>query len=373
MIEMVDIHSQYLRIKEEIDDAIAGVVESCAFTNGPDVKSFAHELQEYLGVAHVIPVANGTDALRISLMALGLKSGDEVIVPAFADVACAEAIALLNLIPVMVDVNLNDFNISVKEIEKAITPQTKAIIPVHLFGQAAQMEEIMILAHRHHLYVIEDNAQSIGAECEFSDGTMHYAGTMGDFGVLSFFPSNNLGCFGDGGAILTNDDRLADRAMIIANHGQRQMNHHLVIGCNSCLDSIQAAILRVKLRYLDEFTAARQRVASIYDRGLQGLDTIILPAIQPWNNHVYSHYTLRVKHGLRDDLKEYLRVQGAKSEIYYPFPLNKQPAFAGICRVSGELNNAEALCEQVLSIPMHTELDRENQRYIITQLRSYGR
>ncbi len=373
MIPLVDLHSQYLHIKDEIDDAISDVLESCAFINGADVKAFAREMEEYLGVEHVIPLDSGTDALQISLMTLGLKPGDEVIVPAFTHEAVAEVVALLNMVPVFVDVNKDDFGISVKEIEKAITPRTKAIIPVHLFGQAAQMEEVIILAHRHNIYVIEDNAQSIGATCEFSDGTMHYTGTMGDMSIVSFFPTKNLGGMGDGGAILTNDDSLAEKAAMIAVHGQKQKFHHLIIGCNSHLDSIQAAVLRVKLRYLDEYTAARQHIAAVYDRGLLGLGDFITPVVKPGNSHVYSQYTLRVLHGLRDDVKEYLRVQGVESEVYYPVPLYKQPAFAGICSVSGTLANTESLCEQVLSIPIYPELDRESQRFVITQLRSYGR
>jgi UDP-2-acetamido-2-deoxy-ribo-hexuluronate aminotransferase len=373
MIPLIDLHSQYLRIKDEIDDAITGVMDSCAFINGPDVKAFARELQEFLSVGHIIPVANGTDALQISLMALGLQPGDEVIVPAFTYAASAEAIALLKMVPVMVDVNYDDFNISVKEIEKAITLRTRAIIPVHLFGQAAQMEEIMIIARRHHLFVIEDNAQSIGATCEFSDGTQRYTGTIGDLGCVSFFPSKNLGCIGDGGAILTNDDSLADKAAMIAIHGQQKKYYHQIIGCNSRLDSIQAAVLRVKLHHLDDFTVARQRAAMIYDRGLQGLENILLPGIFPGNTHVYHQYTLRFRNNDRDAFREYLRVQGVASAVYYPMPLNKQPAFQACSRISGELKNAERLSRQVLSIPIHPELDRETQRYIITQIRSYGK
>lgn len=371
-IQMVDLHGQYLKIKDEIDEAIQSVVDSCDFINGRPVSVFAADLVQYTGAKYVIPVANGTDALQISLMALGLQPGDEVIVPTFTYVASAEVIALLHLVPVMADVDIDSFNITAQNIEQAITDRTRAIIPVHLFGQSCPMEEILRLAEKHHLYVVEDNAQSIGATYTFSDGSLKQTGTMGYLGCNSFFPSKNLGCMGDGGAIITNDKELAMRVKMIVSHGQSEKYHHNIIGCNSRLDTLQAAILSVKLCHLDEYITARQTAAYHYSVGLSGLANIIIPAQMPYSTHVYHQYTLRVLHDKRNGLKEFLAANGIPSMIYYPLALHRQKAFAGIVRKAEELINAELLSQQVLSLPMHTELDEESLNYIINKIKEYA-
>lgn len=357
-ITMVDLKTQYHRIKNEIDREVLGVIESTQFIGGPKVNAFRENLEQYLGIKHVIPCANGTDALQIAMMALGLKPGDEVIVPAFTYVATAEVIGLLGLTPVMTDVDPDTFNIRADHIEAAITPRTKAVVPVHLFGQSADMEPIMAVAKKHNLFVIEDNAQAIGADYTFSDGTRKKSGVTGHFGCTSFFPSKNLGCYGDGGALMTNDDELAATARMIANHGQSRLYYHDKIGVNSRLDAIQAAVLDVKLKYLDEYCAARGRVAAYYDRAFSSGNNLKTPARQPNSTHVFHQYTLQVLDGRRDDLKAYLAEQGIPAMIYYPVPLYKQEAFREYWK-GGELAATEQLCRSVVSLPIHTEMTDE--------------
>ena len=374
-IQMVDLRSQYLKIKDEVDAGIQQVIDSATFINGPIVKQFAGNLSQYLGGCHVITCANGTDALQIALMALGLKPGDEVIVPAFTYVASAEVIGLLGLTPVMVDVDYDTFNVTVENIKRALSPKTKAIIPVHLFGQSCDMEPILAFAKEHNLYVIEDNAQAIGAEYTFSDGHKAKTGTMGTIGCTSFFPSKNLGCYGDGGALFTSDATLAERIKMIANHGQRVKYYHAVIGCNSRLDSIQAAVLDVKLKHLDEYCAARYEAASYYTAKLKEFDPeeqfFITPKEQKNSTHVYHQYTLKIKNNRRDDLKAYLAEQGIPSMIYYPLPLQEQEAFMPITRSGEDLNNAKVCAYSVLSLPIHTEMTHDMQDMVMDAIKSY--
>ncbi len=369
-IQMVDVRTQYLNIKQEVDDGIQAVIDSCAFINGPAVKSFKASLENYLGAEMVVPVANGTDALQIAMMALELKPGDEVIVPAFTYVATAEVIALLGLIPVMVDVDSDSFNIRADIVEKAITSKTKAVVPVNLFGQNAELEAIRNLADKHGFYVIEDNAQAIGSDYLMSDGTWKKAGTIGHIGSTSFYPSKNLGAYGDGGALYTNDAELGEKMRMVANHGQAKKYIHDIIGCNSRLDSIQAAILEVKLKHLDEYASARQEVADLYDMALINIDNIRIPKRMEYSTHVFHQYTLRVLDGRRDELKEYLQSKGIPSMIYYPIPLYKQEAFKPFTDVK-ELPVTEMLCDQVLSLPIHTEMSREQVQYIVDGVRSF--
>lgn len=357
-ISMVDLKTQYRRIKNEIDGAVLDVIESSQFIGGPRVTAFRENLEQYLGVKHVIPCANGTDALQIAMMALELKPGDEVIVPAFTYVATAEVIGLLGLVPVMTDVDPDTFNIRVDHIESAITPRTKAIVPVHLFGQSVDLEPVMALAKKHNLYVIEDNAQAIGADYTFSDGTRRKTGTIGHFGCTSFFPSKNLGCYGDGGALTTNDDALAAAARVIANHGQTKLYYHDKIGVNSRLDAIQAAILDVKLGHLDAYCNARRAAADHYDRAFADVSALKTPYRHPKSSHVFHQYTLRVLEGDRDALKAHLAGLDVPSMIYYPVPLYRQKAFEGWWKGS-ELPVTEQLCKTVISLPMHTELSTE--------------
>lgn len=374
-IQMVDLKGQYLKVKDEVDAGIQNVIDNTAFINGPIVKEFAQHLSEYLGGCHVTTCANGTDALQIALMALELKPGDEVIVPAFTYVASAEVIGLLGLTPVMVDVDYDTFNVTVDNIKKALSPKTKAIIPVHLFGQSCDMEPILNFAKEHNLYVIEDNAQAIGSEYTFSDGHKAKTGTMGTIGCTSFFPSKNLGCYGDGGAIFTNDDKLAERISMIANHGQRVKYYHAVIGCNSRLDSIQAAVLDVKLRHLDEYCNARYNAASYYTKQLKAFDPeekfFITPKELPNSTHVYHQYTLKIKNGKRDVLKAFLAEQGVPSMIYYPLPLQEQEAFMPITRAGESLDNARKCAYSVLSLPIHTELTKDVQDVIINAVKHF--
>ena len=376
-IQMVDLKGQYLKIKDEVDAGIQNVIDNTAFINGPIVKDFAQHLSEYMGGCHVTTCANGTDALQIALMALELKPGDEVIVPAFTYVASAEVIGLLGLTPVMVDVDYDTFNVTVENCKKALSDKTKAIIPVHLFGQSCDMEPILAFAKEHNLYVIEDNAQAIGAEYTFSDGHKAKTGTMGTIGCTSFFPSKNLGCYGDGGAIFTNDDALAERIHMIANHGQRVKYHHAVIGCNSRLDSIQAAILDVKLKHLDEYGRARYEAASYYTKQLKAFDPeekfFITPKELPNSTHVYHQYTLKIKNGKRDELKNFLAEQGVPSMIYYPLPLQEQEAFKPITRAGEALDNSRECAYSVLSLPIHTEMSKEVQDAIINAIKKYYR
>jgi dTDP-4-amino-4,6-dideoxygalactose transaminase len=364
-IPMVDLHGQYLKIKPEIDAALQQVIDSTAFIGGPAVTSFSDNLSAYLGGSHAITCANGTDALQIALMALGLRPGDEVIVPAFTYVASAEVIGLLGLTPVLVDVDPATFNLTAEAAAQAITPRTRAIIPVHLFGQSCDMEPLLQLAKTHNLYVIEDNAQAIGATYRFSDGHTAKTGTMGTIGCTSFFPSKNLGCYGDGGALFTNDPELATRIRMIANHGQRIKYHHDIIGCNSRLDSIQAAILDVKLRHLDEYNESRNDAAHYYTSCLKELAQVVCPAELPASTHVYHQYTLKVENGLRDALKAYLASCGIPSMVYYPLPLQEQAAFRDIARIGGTLDHSTRCAENVLSLPIHTELTHSTQDIII--------
>ncbi len=370
-IQMVDLKGQYLNIKDEIDAAVLDCIGSTQFINGPQVKAFQLGLEAYLGVKHVIPCANGTDALQIALMALGLMPGDEVIVPTFTYVATAEVIGLLRLKPIMVDVDPETFNITADIIEKAITPKTKAIVPVHLFGQCADMEPIMALAAKHGLYVIEDNAQAIGADYTMIDGSVKKAGTIGHIGTTSFFPSKNLGCYGDGGALTTNDDELAQKIRIIANHGQRKKYYHEVLGVNSRLDSLQAAILNVKLNYLDEYCAARQQVAAYYDKAFEHLPNVITPAREANSTHVFHQYTLKVPANIRAGMIEYLAEKGIPTMIYYPVPLYKQEAFKEYWHPSAVLPATEMLCDSVISLPIHTEMDESLLGYITESVTTF--
>lgn len=361
-----------MKIKPEVDAAIQSVIDNAAFINGPIVKVFAQNLSDYMGGCHVITCANGTDALQIALMALGLKPGDEVIVPAFTYVASAEVIGLLGLTPVMVDVDYETFNVTVDNIKKALTPKTKVIIPVHLFGQSCDMEPILAFAKKHNLYVIEDNAQAIGAEYTFNDGHKEKTGTMGTIGCTSFFPSKNLGCYGDGGAIFCKDDALAEKLRIIANHGQKVKYHHSVIGCNSRLDSIQAAILNVKLKHLDEYNQARYAAASYYTEKLKVSDPeeefFITPKELERSTHVYHQYTLKINNGRRDALKQFLAEAGIPSMIYYPLPLQEQEAFKPITRAAENLAISKDIADTVLSLPVHTELTKDIQEIIIKKV-----
>ncbi len=363
-IKMVDLASQYQRIKPEIDAAIHAVLDSTQFIKGPQVKSFEDNLAAYLGVKHVIGVANGTDALQIAMMALGLKQGDEVITANFTYAATCEVIALLKLTPVLVEVNPDTFNIDVTAIEKAITSKTKAIVPVHLFGQCADMEAIMILAAKHNLYVIEDTAQAIGSDFIFSDGTKKKAGTIGQIGTTSFFPSKNLGCFGDGGALFTNDDDLAVRVKMMANHGQSSQYVFDEIGCNSRLDTLQAAVLNVKLKHLDEYCAARQNVASYYDGAFSALKNIEIPIRANNSTHVFHQYTLKLKSKDREEVRKKLAEKGVPSMVYYPKPMHQQKAYRDSRYNDSIFPVSILLSEQVLSLPIHTEFDEEQLEFI---------
>ena len=363
-LEMVDLKGQYGKIQQEIDEAVLSSIREAQFINGSQVAAFTSELSQYLYGSHVIPCANGTDALQIAMMALDLKPGDEVIVPSFTYVATAEVIGLLQLKPVMVDVDPDTFNITVETIKTAITNKTKAIVPVHLFGQCADMEPILALAKEKGLYVIEDTAQAIGASYTFKDGSVRKAGTMGHIGCTSFFPSKNLGCYGDGGAMYTMDSDLAERLRMIANHGQVKKYVHKYIGVNSRLDTLQAAILRIKLRHLDNYSAARNAAAEKYDSFLNGIDGLILPQRQINSSHVFHQYTLKVLGGRRDALKRHLEQAGIPAMIYYPIPLNEQEAYQAIGRVIGDLSVTKDLCASVLSIPMHTELTDQQIKFI---------
>jgi len=370
-IQMVDLKGQYLKIKEDIDAGIQECIDNTAFINGPAVKEFQHNFEKYLGVKHVIPCANGTDALQIAMMALNLQPGDEIICPAFTYVATAEVIGLLGLKPVMVDVNEDTFNIQLEGLEKYLTPNTKAIVPVHLYGQSADMEQILKFAEKHNLFVIEDNAQAIGSDYTFSDGTVKKTGTIGHIGCTSFFPSKNLGCYGDGGALMTNDDELAFKIRMIANHGQEKKYYHKVLGCNSRLDTIQAAVLKVKLKNLDEYSASRNRMADHYDANLAGISEIQTPERAANSTHVFHQYTLRVKNGKRDGLQKYLAEKNIPSMIYYPLPLYKQEAFLQYVENGFSLPVTERLCKEVISLPVHTEFDQEVLDIIITEIKNY--
>lgn len=360
---MVDLHKQYLRIKNEIDQAIQDVLTSTAFIQGPQVKEFAGALANYTGAQHVVPCANGTDALQIAMMALDLKPGDEVIVPVHTYVATAEVIALLALTPVFVDVYEDSFNIDIRQIEKVITKKTKAIVPVHLYGQCADMDPLLRIAKAHNLHVIEDAAQALGAEYSFPDGSTKSAGTMGTIGTTSFFPSKNLGCYGDGGAIFTNDETLGERIRMIANHGQRIKYHHDIIGVNSRLDTLQAAILSVKLKYLDGYAARRNEVAMYYDRHLRR-EICQTPVRVKNSTHVFHQYTVKVKKGNRDEFQKYLSDKGIPSMIYYPVPLHLQKAYRRKGFDEGSFPVTENLSKVVISLPIHTEMETQELDFI---------
>lgn len=362
-IQMVDLQSQYFKIKPEVDNAILGVMNSAQFINGPEVKTFQKELEEYLGCKNVIGCANGTDALQIALMALDLKEGDEIITSDFTFAATVEVIHLLKLKAVLVDVDYETFTIDPEKIKKAITPNTKAIIPVHLFGQCANMEEIVSIAKEHNLAVIEDNAQAIGAEYTFKDGSVKKAGTMGIIGTTSFFPSKNLGCYGDGGAIFTSDDELATKIKGIVNHGMYERYYHDVVGVNSRLDSIQATILRKKLPNLDSYNDARRKAAEYYDEVFANHPHILIPARQENSTHVFHQYTLRILNGKRNELQAFLAEQEIPAMIYYPVALRKQKAYFQESD-DKDFVNTDKLLDQVISLPMHTELDDEQLKYI---------
>lgn len=370
-IEMVNLKSQFSKIQTEIENEILDVVRSTDYINGPQVSNFINSLSNYLDGTFVIPCANGTDALQIAMMALELETGDEVIVPSFTYVATAEVIGLLKLKPIMVDVDPDSFNITRRNIENAITPRTKAIVPVHLFGQCADMEPILELAKEKNLYVIEDAAQAIGAVYSFANGGKKKAGTMGNIGCTSFFPSKNLGCFGDGGAIFTQDDELAKKIKMLANHGQEKKYIHKYIGVNSRLDSIQAAILNVKLKYISEYNSARNNAAKQYDYFLENVNEIIKPIRVNNSSHVFHQYTIRIKNGKRDELKKYLNSVGIPAMIYYPIPLNKQEAYSNLGDFKEEFENTEMLCKSVLSLPMHTELHEDELKFITDHIIKY--
>ena len=364
-IQMVDLKSQYDKIKDVVNTSIQEVLDTNTYINGPQVHQFQKNLEAYLDVKHVIPCANGTDALQVAMMGLDLKPGDEVITADFTFAATVEVIALLQLTPVLVDVDLHNMNISIEGIKKAITPKTKAIVPVHLFGRAANMEAIMRLAAAHNLYVIEDNAQAIGANCKFSDGTKKKAGTIGHVGSTSFFPSKNLGCYGDGGAIFTNDDALAHKIRGIVNHGMYERYHHDVVGVNSRLDSIQAAVLNAKLPFLDEYNSLRQNAARKYTAAFEGHKNIIAPSIcEICDCHVFHQYTVRIINADRDGLMQHLLNKGIPCAIYYPIPLHLQKAYLDSRYKEEDFPVTNQLVKEVISLPMHTELDEEQIQFI---------
>jgi dTDP-4-amino-4,6-dideoxygalactose transaminase len=372
MIQMVDLKTQYLHIQDAVQREINEVLDSTSFIGGPKVQAFRENLEQYLGASHVIPCANGTDALQIAMMALGLKPGDEVIVPAFTYVATAEVIGLLGLIPVMTDVDPHTFNITADLIKPHITPRTKAIVPVHLFGQSADMEPILALAKQHNLFVIEDNAQAIGAQYTFANGTTRKTGTMGHFGCTSFFPSKNLGCYGDGGAIITNDDNLAATARMIANHGQSKQYYHDRIGVNSRLDAIQAAVLNVKLPLLNQYNSARNGAALYYDSAFQDVPFLTTPVRQHNSTHAFHQYTLQVADNQRNNLKNYLLEKAIPAMIYYPIPLYKQPAFTQFWKgPETGYPVTEHLCQTVLSLPMHTEMNENVLKQITDAIKTF--
>ncbi|KAA3649363.1 MAG: DegT/DnrJ/EryC1/StrS family aminotransferase [Bacteroidetes bacterium] len=370
-IQMVDLVGQYEKIKDLVNPRIQQVIETAAFINGPEVKRFQEELESYLGVKHVIPCANGTDALQIAMMALGLKPGDEVITTTFTFVATAEVIAILGLTPVLVDCDEDTFLISTDAVKEAITEKTKAIIPVHLFGQCANMDEIMEIAKAHQLKVIEDGAQSIGADFYFKNGSVKKSGTIGDFGCTSFFPSKNLGCYGDGGALFTNNDQLAEKARMIVNHGMKVRYYHDEIGVNSRLDSIQAAVLSVKLERLDDYCNARRKAADYYDAAFKSIDAISTPKRVENSSHVFHQYTLKIKGVNREELQKFLSDNGIPAMIYYPVPLHQQKAYRDERYLDGHFPIAEKLSKAVLSLPMHTELTEGQLKYITDKVKEF--
>jgi len=367
-VPMVDLVGQYKKIKPEVDSAISEILSNASFINGPAVKQFQTSLEKYLGIKHVIPCANGTDALQVAMMALNLQPGDEVITTSFTFIATAEVIALLRLTPVLVDVDPETFNIDPEAIERAITPRTKAIVPVHLFGQIADMDAIMEIAGKHNLFVIEDNAQAIGADYTSKDGSVRKAGTIGHIGCTSFFPSKNLGCYGDGGAIFTNDDELAAQLRVVVNHGMAVRYYHDYVGVNSRLDSIQAAILDIKLRHLDEYAEARRYAANFYNREFAKSDKLKTPVTAPFTTHVFHQYTL-VTHCInRQKLMDHLQSKGISSAIYYPVPLHLQKAYIDPRYKRGDFPVTENLSKTVISLPIHTEFDDETLEYVASSV-----
>ena len=368
---MVDLKGQYLKIKEEVDTAMQAVIDSTAYINGPDVKELQKELADYLSVKHVITCANGTDALQIAMMALGLKPGDEVITANFTFVATVEVIALLGLTPVLVDVEPDTYTISPEAIEKAITPKTKAIVPVHLFGQAADMDKIMEIAKKHKLYVIEDTAQATGCEYTFDNNKTQKVGTIGEIGTTSFFPSKNLGCYGDGGAIFTNDDQLAEKLYSIVNHGMKVRYYHDNVGVNSRLDTIQAAVLRIKLKHLDEYNSARLKAADYYDKAFADIAQIQTPVRFEKSKHIFHQYTMVLKNTDREALQNFLQEKGIPAPIYYPVPLHLQEAYKDKRYKKGDFPVTEMLSNSVLSLPMHTEMSEEDLQYITESVRAF--
>lgn len=370
-IQMVDLISQYEEIKPEVTAAVASIMDRAQFINGPDVHAFQEELENYLGARHVVPCANGTDALQISMMALGLKPGDEIITPSYTYIATTEVMGLLRLKPVFVDCDPKTFNISPDAIRKAITPNTKAIVPVHLYGQSCAMEEIMQIANEYNLFVIEDNAQAIGCDYTFADGTKKKTGTIGTIGCTSFFPSKNLGCYGDGGAICTNDDELATKLRMVANHGQSKRYYHDVVGCNSRLDTIQAAVLRIKLRRLDNYIANRNKAAEHYDNFFKKFDNVTTPYRHAESNHVFHQYTLQLEGVDRDGLVEFLSSKDIPAMIYYPVPAHQQKMFSELETECGDLTTTDWLTTRVVSLPMHTELTTEQLVFICSAVEEY--
>jgi dTDP-4-amino-4,6-dideoxygalactose transaminase len=370
-LQMVDLIGQYNKIKDEIDQAVIETIRSSAYINGPQVKQFSQNLASYLEVKHVIPCANGTDALQIALMALELEQGDEVIVPAFTYVATAEVIALLGLTPIMVDVDPDTFNLTPEIFKAAITQKTKAVVPVHLFGQSADMEGIMKIAQANNIYVVEDNAQAIGADYHFSDGKKVKAGCIGDVGTTSFFPAKNLGCFGDGGAIFTQNDDLASKIAMIANHGKTTRYYHGRVGVNSRLDSIQATVLDIKLKYLDQYASKRKEAADYYDQAFSGIDALQVPVRSDNSSHVFHQYTLRVKNGMREELRKHLSMLEIPHNVYYPVPLYEQEAFKNLAGSIDFLPVTDQLCKEVISLPIHTEMNEEILKHIADSVCSF--
>lgn len=368
---MVDLKSQYLKIKEEVDQALLDAVSETAYINGPQVKKFTKSLENFNQVAKAVTCANGTDALQIAMMGLGFKPGDEVIVPAFTYIATVEVIALLGLVPKFIDVFEDTYELDHTQLESLITDKTVGIVPVHLFGQCSNMEAIMDIAKKHNVAVIEDTAQAMGAEYIFKNGSKAFAGTIGHVGTTSFFPSKNLGCFGDGGAVLTQDQQLGEKIHIIANHGQRIKYHHETIGVNSRLDTLQAAVLDIKLKYLNDYSSARQKVAAKYDEQLAGISELVLPVKASYSTHVYNQYTCKVKSGKRDALKAFLQEKGIPTMVYYPIPVHLQKAYEVYGYKIGDFPTSERLCEEVISFPIHTEMQADVQDYIITHIKSF--
>ncbi len=370
-IKMVDLHGQYLKIKNEVNRSIQQVIDSTAFIKGPDVREFQEELASYMGASHAVACGNGTDALQVAMMALGLQPGDEVITTPFTFIATVEVISLLGLKPVFVDVKPDTFNLDTDLLEQVVTKRTRAIVPVHLFGQCAYMKPILEFASKYGLYVIEDNAQALGAEYIHTDGTRQKAGTIGHMGTTSFFPSKNLGAFGDGGALFTNDESFGKKLASLVNHGMKQRYHYDQVGVNSRLDTLQAAILRVKLKHLDSYHMARQKAAAYYDNALSDINEVKIPVRSPFTTHIFHQYTLQVPSSLRDSLKEWLRKKQIPSMIYYPVPLHLQKAYEELGNQKGDLPVSEELPHVVLSLPIHTELEEEQLAYISDQIHSF--